>query len=555
MALALRTARRALARHQALRGLTSLADSLGEEGASSSNAAALSPTSSTSASLAKGGQALPGLHALLAPGDLTPGIPAREYARRREALLAALPPGAVALLAAPPRLSMSGVIPFPYRPASDLFYLSGLTQPGVVALLSASSYTLFVPDPDAGAAVWDGATLSVSEAVDCFGASTAAPLSSLGPALSAAVASASLIFTDDPAAWSGRAAPGGPPSLSHATGVALVPSRLISACPPAAAALSAAASAGRVRPLSPAIAALRVVKSPAELALLRHSAALATAGLRAAAAATGPGVPEWVLAAEFEATTRSAGAARPAYPPVVASGPDACTIHYSRADKRLEKGGLLLMDAGCEWHGAASDVTRTWPVDGAFSAAAGDLYDAVAAVHASCIASVVPGASLRSLHASAALALADAALQLGAVAPGPSPAALVASRAHSLFYPHATGHFLGLDTHDTPAVGVDGPLEAGCVLTVEPGLYFPPEGWWGSGVRPGPNAAALAGLTVRIEDDVAVRGAGQGPEVLSHGFPVGRKEVERLVGEAGAVAADAAAVAAGARLRRWGGKK
>lgn len=567
MALA-RTAVRLLARqvHGDFRCLTSLAAPLADEAASSSATTTIdsgAPRPATLPALAQGGQPLPGAHALLAPGHLTPGIPAAEYAARRARLAASLPPGAVAVLGAGPRQAMSGVIPFPFRPASDLFYLTGLAQPGVVAVLQGDSYTLFVPDPDPGAAVWDGATVSAEEAVACFGASRAAPLSSLGPALAAALAAAPSIFTDDPAAWGGRPGPGAPPSLSHATGVAAAPSRLISASPPAAAALAGAASAGRVRPLSPAIAALRVLKSPAELALLARSAALATAGLRAAAAATAPGVPEWALAAEFEFCARSGGAARPAYPPVVASGPDACTIHYHRADKALGGSGgeLVLMDAGCELWGYASDVTRTWPVGGRFSPAAADVYDAVAAVHAACLAAVVPGTTLRSLHAAAALALADAALQLGAVAPGPSPAALVAARSHVSFYPHATGHFLGLDTHDTPGLGVDAPLEPGCVLTVEPGLYFPP-GWWGSGggaggsgrggaLKPGPHAAALAGLAVRIEDDVAVRGGGLGPDVLSAGFPTARGAVEALVGEAGAAGAAAAAAAAGARSRRW----
>lgn len=548
---AIRTARRLTGR---------LADSLaGCRTLASLAAPAEEVAASPPASLARGGQPLPHLHhALLEPGHLTPGIPASEYAARRARLMASLPPGALVVLGAGPRVSMSGVIPFGYRPASDLFYLTGLTQPGCVALLHGASYTLFVPDTDPGASVWDGAVLSVEDALSPgVGASGAAPLSSLGPALAAAAASASLVHTDDPAAWGGRPGPGGPPSLSHATGVAPVPSPLISALSPAAAALATAAASGRVRPLSPSIAALRVLKSPAEVALMARSAALATAGLRAAAAATAPGTPEWALAAEFEYVTRSGGAARPAYPPVVAAGADACTIHYARADKEVREGELVLMDAGCELWGYASDVTRTWPAGGTFPPAARDVYDAVEAVHGACLAACVPGATLRSLHAQAALALADAALQLGAVAPGPSPAAIVASRAHSAFYPHALGHFLGLDTHDVPGVGVDAPLEPGAALTVEPGLYFPPgflmTPWSRSaagGLRPGPNAAALGGLAVRIEDDIVVSPSGTRPRVLSDGFPTARSAVEALVGEAGAAAAHAAALAAGARVRR-----
>ena len=365
--------------------------------------------------------------------------------------------------------------------------------------------------------------------------------------------------------------------------------------------MASAASASKVQPLRPHTHTLRWVKSDAEIALMRRSAQMSAAGMRAAMAASnltrrssrggagaaggGAGaaaaVSERALAAAFEAEVKSLGADRLAYPPVVAGGARACTIHYSRNDRRLRAGEWLLVDAGCELWGYASDVSRAWPVVAgshgadAPSAAArfssgphAEVYHALLEVHSRCVAAAVPGNSLSEIHALSVSLLADAAAQLGgAEAKGPSgavpalrglSAADIAGRGGRQgpltggsgpgcigIYPHAIGHWLGLDTHDAPlgaGSGAGAALVPNVVLTIEPGLYFPPdERRWGR----------LAGVGMRLEDDVAVRtrgaagaeggggeqgdrGAGRrasspGPEVLSAGAPLLPAEVAAAI--------------------------
>ena len=376
----------------------------------------------------------------------------------------------------------------------------------------------------------------------------------------------------------------------------------------AAGAASVASSAAKVQPLRPHTHSLRWVKSAAELALMRRSAQMAASGMRAAMAAShlrpppagrgrseggGGGensnnaaadavVSERALAAAFEHEAKRLGADRLAYPPVVAGGSRACTIHYSRNDRLLRHGDWLLMDAGCEFFGYASDVSRAWPVVGGSSSSPSspsssssssssasalfssgphsEVYHALLEVHSKCVAAAVPGASLSELHALSVSLLAEAAAQLGGGAgvkkgdPKSASAAVPALRGLSAaevagrggrqgpllssgLYPHAVGHWLGLDTHDAPLAagtttsnsgGSNGgsggfggsagaPLVPNVALTIEPGLYFPAdEARWGR----------LAGVGMRLEDDIVVRarkggkGEEQGPEVLSAGAPL-----------------------------------
>jgi Xaa-Pro aminopeptidase len=311
---------------------------------------------------------------------------------------------------------------------------------------------------------------------------------------------------------------------------------------------------------------LRWVKSPAEVALMAASASAAADSVTACMAATSPGAREASLAALFEYRCRLRGAARCAYPSVVASGPDSCTIHYSRNDKVCRSGDLLLMDAGCELHGYASDVTRTWPVSGKFSGAQRQLYGVVLGAREKVLAAAVEGASLARLHALCVSLLSQGLLDLGllrgmsldAVMAGPyklSPWPCLAPRGrlffsvlrrrrllgttdsrtpthnppksqkkslHREFFCHSVGHALGLDVHDASAVGPARPLEAGVALALEPGLYVPDDAR-----RFGP----FAGLGIRLEDDVVISPGGEPPAVLSAAAPIEMDDVEHAVGQ------------------------
>ncbi|KDD75418.1 M24 metallopeptidase, partial [Helicosporidium sp. ATCC 50920] len=223
------------------------------------------------------------------------------------------------------------------------------------------------------------------------------------------------------------------------------------------------------------------------------------------------------VAARFQAECLARGSTRLAYPSVVAGGADACTIHYSRNDKALAEGDLLLVDAGCEAQGYASDVTRTWPVDGIWSPEQRAVYEAVRRTHARCLSMVRPGETLRRIHAASADCLAQELGELGLLSRTLGHG-LGSRESYRDFYPHSVGHWLGMDTHDVPSVAHDAPLEPGVVLTIEPGIYVP---------RAGGRHGAYEGIGVRIEDVVAVTESGH--DVLSGSLPVCPDDVADLV--------------------------
>lgn len=446
------------------------------------------------------GQPTPETHPeLLRDGEVQPGITAAEFAARRTALAAQLPEGGLALVQANPQVFMSGVVPYPFRQNADFAYLTGVNQWGPLAAIGSDGrFTLFFPDADPWREAWDGARLGADAALDFFGADDAAPLSEAPDRLAAMLGAASAVAMDLDR----------PDIGPLANAVAQLP------------ALKAAAGRGAVLPLRPLVHRLRWIKSPAELSLMRKSAAAAAAAMTDCMARSAPGVSEHSIAAHFEYRCRLAGAQRMAYPPVVAGGANACTIHYSRNDVKLTGKEALLLDGGCELYGYCSDVTRTWPMGGRFSGAQAAVYDAVLEAHRRLLAAVRPGATLRALHSASIRLLAEALAGLGVPALGTSAEALMSSQAFREFYPHSVGHWLGMDVHDVSTVSHDRPLEPGVVLTIEPGLYIPDREEFGP----------LAGIGVRLEDDVAVMA--EGAEVLSAAAPLERSDVEAVVGSA-----------------------
>ena len=266
---------------------------------------------------------------------------------------------------------------------------------------------------------------------------------------------------------------------------------------------------------------LRLKKSAAEQSLMRQSAELSAKShgsvMRASRRAAQRGLSEAVLSAQFEFECRVAGAERLAYPSVVAGGENATVLHYMHNDATLADGSLLLMDAGASLHGYSSDITRTWPLSGRFSAAQRDLYAAVLDVNERVIlACQADGTtSLNSLHRLSVQYTFENLASLGVLKRDDPQAFARCQR----WYPHAIGHWLGLDVHDTPSVSSSAPLEPGMVVTVEPGLYF--------GAEDGDAPAWCQGVGIRIEDDVLITAAAG--EVLSCGVPKEPSAVEELM--------------------------
>lgn len=295
--------------------------------------------------------------------------------------------------------------------------------------------------------------------------------------------------------------------------------------------LASAAATKLGPPQSPRrlVHALRLRKSAAELALMRRAGVVGAEAMRntmaSSMAATKYGMNESSLAATFEFECKAyGGAERLAYPCVVAGGVNAVTLHYMHNNAPLRSGEMLLMDAGASVHGYSSDVTRTWPLGGSFSPAQRALYEAVLDVNERVIAAIgeqrTSGAAvtLNSLHRQSLLWTFERLVDLGIVQRDDPHAGAKCQK----YYPHAIGHWLGLDVHDTPSIDSSTRLEGGMVVTVEPGLYIP---------HNDPHAPEeFRGIGIRIEDDVLVPDvAGMPAEVLTTAAPKRADEIEALL--------------------------
>jgi Xaa-Pro aminopeptidase len=260
----------------------------------------------------------------------------------------------------------------------------------------------------------------------------------------------------------------------------------------------------------------RLVKDAHEIALMRRAAEISSAAHKRAMERTRPGWYEYMVEAELLHEFLRHGAQSVAYPSIVASGPNACVLHYRDNNRLMSDGDLLLIDAGCEYQGYASDITRTFPVNGRFDGAQKAIYELVLEAQLACLDAVKPGAPFHDYHKAAERVLAQGLVDLKLV-PGPLDAALE-SGSYKRFYMHRAGHWLGMDVHDAGLYQVKGEsvtLKPGMVLTVEPGLY----------IRTGDDIPeAFHDIGVRIEDDVLV--TQQGHENLTAATPKTVAEVE-----------------------------
>jgi len=267
---------------------------------------------------------------------------------------------------------------------------------------------------------------------------------------------------------------------------------------------------------------MRLFKDEHELGVMRRAAVISSAAHRRAMRATRPGKMEYEIEAELLHEFRRHGAQFPAYWPIVAGGANACVLHYVSNDAPLSDGDLLLIDAGCELDGYASDITRTFPVNGRFTQAQRDVYELVLSAQLAAIEKVRAGNAWNDPHDTAVRVLAQGLIDLGLLQG--SLAEALEKESYKRFYMHRTGHWLGLDVHDAgeyKQAGAWRKLAPGMTLTVEPGLY----------IRAADDVpASLAGIGIRIEDDVLVTAGGC--EVLSAEAPKRIDDLEALVRDA-----------------------
>lgn len=426
---------------------------------------------------------------------------------RRQRLLNALGDG-VLLLPTAPELVRNGDVLHEYRPGSDFHYLTGFPEPEAVLVawrLDANRHraVLFVRPRDPSREVWDGPRFGTKGAVRDFGVDAAHPVAKLWPRLAELLTDASRVF--------------------HRLGVdSAFDRRLLDAF------ASLARQRRRRQPAAhpaiqdpiPQLAALRRSKDVAELAALRRAASISCAGHTAAMQAARAGMHEFEVQAVLESTFRRAGSPRNGYPSIVASGRNACVLHYHDNDRRMRAGDLLLIDAGAEFGGSTADITRTFPVSGRFSPAQAAVYRVVLRAQLAGIRACRAGAPWDAAHKACLRWLTRGLVELGVLRG--SLRRLLRRQAYKPFYMHGTSHWLGRDVHDVGAYLDDHDraerLPVGAVLTVEPGLYFGPRD---RGVP-----AALRGIGIRIEDDVLITRSG--PEVLTAAVPKTIRAIEAI---------------------------
>jgi Xaa-Pro aminopeptidase len=275
--------------------------------------------------------------------------------------------------------------------------------------------------------------------------------------------------------------------------------------------------------LSLSVHAMRLVKSELEIATMRRAAEVSREAHAAAMRVAKPGVFEYEVEAEMIRAFRRNGAERPAYESIVGSGPNATILHYRKNDRRLEEGDLLLIDAGAEMSYYASDVTRTFPVSGTFTPPQRRIYDAVLKAQELVIEATRPGATIEELHKLTVRSLTESMIALGLVE-GPLETA-IEKELYKPYYMHRTSHWLGMDVHDVGSYFVsDGKttkpraLEAGEVLTIEPGIYV---------AKDAKAAAEYRGIGVRIEDDILVTSNGR--ENLTAAIPKRAEDLEKIL--------------------------
>jgi len=408
------------------------------------------------------------------------------HAERRQRFLESMGPDAVALVQGARPAPRSADTEYPFRQDSDFRYLTGFDHPCAVAVLRSDGgprFTLYVQPRDPEAETWTGFRPGVEGAVRDHGADEAHPIDELLGHVPKLVERARRIHH----------VLGRDTRLDARLVETLETMRLRSR-------LGLVPAESIVDPRA-ILHEMRLVKEPGELELMRRAAAISAEAHREAARRAHEGTFEYELEAVLDYTFRRRGASGPAYNSIVGGGRNATILHYVSNDQKLVNGEVVLIDAGCELQGYASDVTRTYPVGGSFRGAARAIYEIVLAAQEEALSASRPGATLEQVHEAALRRLVEGLVEVGILEGQVDE--LIAHDAYRPYYMHRTSHWLGLDVHDVGAYAVEGkprPLAPGMVYTVEPGLYV------SEGDARAP--AEFRGIGVRIEDDVAITSDG-----------------------------------------------
>jgi Xaa-Pro aminopeptidase len=436
-------------------------------------------------------------------------IPRSEYARRRKALMEQMEPNSIAILPAAPMYIRNRDVEHVYRQDSDFQYLSGFPEPeAVIALIPGrehGEYVLFCRERDPERELWDGLRAGQDGAISEYGADDAFPIGDIDDILPGLIEGRDRVYkaigTNE--AFDHRLMEWIKTIRGKARQGAQPPSEFVA--------------------LDHLLHDMRLFKSSNEVKVMKHAAEISARAHIRAMQASRAGLFEYHLEAELDYEFRKGGAKMPAYGSIVAAGRNACILHYRENDAPLKDGDLVLIDAGCEIDCYASDITRTFPVNGRFSPEQKAIYELVLKANEEAFKHITPGKHWNEAHEATVRVITAGLVELGLLQGEVD--ALIASEAYKAFYMHRAGHWLGMDVHDVGDYKIGGEwrvLEPGMAMTVEPGIYIAADNQ---------NVAKKwRGIGVRIEDDVVVTRTGC--EILTTGVPKSVAEIEALMAAA-----------------------
>ena len=433
----------------------------------------------------------------------------REMKVRRKELMAQMEPNSIALLASAPPHIRNGDAEYLYRQNSDFYYLTGFSEEhAFLALIPGRKQgeaILFCQEKDKQKELWTGILMGPGAACEELGIDDAFPISDIDDILLGLIEGRDRVyysmgkddqFDNQVMDW-----------------VKVIRNKAkMGAHPP-----------GEFLVLDHLLHELRLFKSAGEIKLMEKAAKISAEGHKSAMACCKPGIKEYEMEAELLYAFTRNGSRAPAYNSIVASGENACILHYNKNDAEVKEGDLILIDAGCEYGHYASDITRTFPATGKFSPEQKAIYEIVLAAQDAAIDAVAPGVSWDEPHNVSVKVITQGLVKLGLLKGKVSQ--LIKAGSYRDFYMHRVGHWIGMDVHDVGDYKIDGHwrlLEPGMVTTIEPGIYISPEN---KNVE-----KRWRGIGVRIEDDVLV--TKQGNKILSEGIPKTIEEIELFMSSA-----------------------
>ena len=438
------------------------------------------------------------------------GIEQQEYRQRQQQIMSKIGKGA-AIFRSAPMATMHNDVEYTYRQESSFYYLTGFNEPEAVAVFAPHhpehQYILFVQPKDPEKETWTGYRCGVDAAQEIYGADVAYPIAELDEKLPQYLADAERIYyhLGNDREFNNRI-------ISHWQ-------RLMRGYQRKG---SAPLAIEDTRPLT---FPMRLVKSPGEIAMMRQATKISAMAHNRAREVACPGMYEYQVQAEIEHIFRKEGAIGIAYPSIVASGENACILHYIENERQMQDNELLLIDAGCSYGYYNGDITRTFPVGGKFTPEQKALYEIVLEAQLKAIAEVAPGKPYNEFHDMAVCVLVQGLLDLGLLKGDLEE--IIQEEKYKPFYMHRTGHWLGLDVHDVGVYQHDEDiwqsLQPGHIVTVEPGIYISPF------IQPAEGQPEIPecwkGIGIRIEDDLLV--TEQGHDILTADVPKSVAAMER----------------------------